>query len=177
MNKYFLAIVSILIVLQSLHVFDEMFNLNIKKNVAYPILNKNTENKNENLLNEINTDQPISKNENKLALNIDELVKNANFNNGIKVSKQCSSCHDFSKKMKLRIGPPLFGIVNKKSASYENFKYSKAMSGYNKKWSEKNLYFFLENPRKHIKGTNMLFKGVKKTEDRIDLILYLKSLK
>ena len=42
-------------------------------------------------------------------------------------------------------------------------------------WTEENLFTYLENPKKFIKGTTMVFDGLKKEADRKDLIAFLKS--
>ena len=44
-------------------------------------------------------------------------------------------------------------------------------------WSKEELFFFLEKPKDYIKGTKMVYKGLVKTSDRVDLITYLESLK
>ena len=61
------------------------------------------------------------------------------------------------------------------SGTTEGFAYSKANKEKAVVWSEAELYDYLLNPKKYIPGTKMVFAGLKKPQDRTDLIAYLKS--
>ena len=87
------------------------------------------------------------------------------------------ACHSFDNSLKIKVGPPLWGIVNRDAAKIEEFKYSEALTNFQKKWSRNELFLFLEKPKDYIKGTKMIYKGLKKSTDRADLISYLESLK
>lgn len=42
-------------------------------------------------------------------------------------------------------------------------------------WNENTLFEYLENPKKFIPGTKMVFAGIKKVDERKNLIAYLKN--
>ena len=91
---------------------------------------------------------------------------------GEKVFKRCVSCHSFTKT---KIGPPLGNIFDKKAGSVIGFKYSKPMKSSDIIWNDCTLDKFLKKPRKHIKGTKMMFSGLKKKSHREAVIKYLKE--
>lgn len=62
----------------------------------------------------------------------------------------------------------VFGIT-------EGFSYSAANKNKGVIWSENILYDYLLNLKKYILGMKMVFVGLKKLEDCVDLIAYLKE--
>ncbi|MCC6925536.1 MAG: cytochrome c family protein, partial [Novosphingobium sp.] len=56
------------------------------------------------------------------------------------------------------------------------FTYSPALQGAKLTWDEQTLSAYLENPQAFVKGNKMAFAGLKKPEDRADLIAYLSTL-
>lgn len=94
---------------------------------------------------------------------------------GEKVFKKCKACHMVGEGAKSRVGPALndiFGMV----AGTQDFKYSKALVAKGEEglvWTEETVGEYLEKPRAYIKGTKMSFAGLKKEEDREDVIAYL----
>jgi cytochrome c len=94
---------------------------------------------------------------------------------GEQVFKKCSACHIAAKGGKNLIGPALYGIVGRQSASAPDYAYSSAFQAYGKKWTFEELNAFLLKPQAYIKGTKMAFAGIKKDKDRASVILYLNS--
>jgi cytochrome c len=97
---------------------------------------------------------------------------------GEKVFKKCMACHAVSGPTN-KIGPHLVGIVNRPVAAAEGFTYSDAMKEYasGKVWDETALNSYLENPKAVVPKTKMAFAGLKKPEDRADLIAFLLTIK
>ena len=95
---------------------------------------------------------------------------------GAKLFRKCKSCHTTKKGGKNGIGPNLWGVVGRARASGSGFKFSEALKGKAGKWSLSELDVFLASPKKFAKGTSMNFRGIKKNEDRADLLAYLYSL-
>ena len=91
---------------------------------------------------------------------------------GEKVFKRCVSCHSFTKT---KICPPLGKIFDKKAGSVIGFKYSKPMKSSDIIWNDCTLDNFLKKPRKYMKGTKMMFSGLKKKSHREAVIKYLKE--
>ncbi|XP_076161948.1 cytochrome c [Ptiloglossa arizonensis] len=91
--------------------------------------------------------------------------------------KMCKMCHTTGENEKHRIGPNLHGIMGKTCGTTPGFKYTESMKKKGVKWDETTLNEYLEFPRKFIPGTKMVFNGIRKIEDRRDIIAYLASLK
>ncbi len=108
---------------------------------------------------------------------IDGLMATANVENGQKLSRACAACHTFDKGGPNRVGPGLFGIVGYPQAGHEGFAYSEALKALKGKWTEAELNKWLFNPKAYAPANKMAFAGIAKTQDRADLIAYLKSLK
>jgi cytochrome c len=90
--------------------------------------------------------------------------------------KKCALCHT-TETGKNKIGPSLFGIVGRKSATVENFSYSEAMKKFDHSWDEGTLDEYLADPRATVPGTKMIFLGIKDKAERDDVIAYLETLK
>ena len=97
---------------------------------------------------------------------------------GEAVFAKCKSCHVADAGNANGTGPGLHAVVGRKPGSHPGFAYSTGMTEFSGKqavWDYDHLYEFLKGPQKYISGTKMSFVGLKKPEDRVAVIAYLKS--
>ncbi len=89
--------------------------------------------------------------------------------------RNCRSCHALEPGNH-GTGPALHGVVNRPVAFYDDFNYSGALVAVAETWTPENLNLFLENPKSYAPGTAMGYNGMRKIEDRANLIAYLESI-
>src|SRR6201999_855557 len=94
---------------------------------------------------------------------------------GKAISAKGEACHDTSSAKTTKIGPELYGVVDRPRASIAGFSYSGAMKGKGGTWTYDELFKFLKSPGAYIPGTKMSFAGDSKVDDRINLIAFLRS--
>ncbi|MBI1246031.1 MAG: c-type cytochrome [Alphaproteobacteria bacterium] len=104
------------------------------------------------------------------------MLASANADAGKAVTKNCASCHTFDKGGKNGVGPNLWGIVGNKRAHAEGFGYSQAMQSAGGTWDYEHINQFVANPKGAVPGTRMAFAGLRRAEDRANLIAYLRTL-
>ena len=94
---------------------------------------------------------------------------------GEKIFRKCKACHTLAAEEKHKIGPNLYGLFERKSGAAEGFRYSDAMKQAGIVWNEATLDKYLASPKDAIPGNKMAFAGLKKPEERADVIAYLKA--
>lgn len=105
------------------------------------------------------------------------MMKTADLDRGAKIFKKCASCHGIEKGGAAKVGPNLFGIVGKKKAVFMGFSYSEAMKAKGGIWDIESINTFIAKPKDFVVGTKMAFPGLKKPQDRADVILFLEKQK
>lgn len=97
---------------------------------------------------------------------------------GAKVFNKCKACHVADAETN-RVGPYLKGVIGRKIASVADYKYSDSMKEFGAArdaWDDATFLEYIENPKKDVPKTKMAFAGIKKEEDRQDLLAYLKTM-
>lgn len=92
---------------------------------------------------------------------------------GQKLFNKCLACHTYDKSNNHSAGPNLYGVVGRKVGLAEGFKFSPALRKSGDTWTEEHLDAFLQNPMGVYARSRMAFSGLKKPNDRADIICYL----
>jgi len=100
------------------------------------------------------------------------LAANADPEAGARVFSQCRSCHKIEDGQN-GIGPHLWGVVGRDIASVDGFTYSGSLESKEGAWTLEELSAFLTKPSAYAPGTNMVYNGLRKPEDRVNVIAYL----
>jgi cytochrome c len=96
---------------------------------------------------------------------------------GEKVFRKCKACHVVDSATN-RVGPSLQNIIGRTAGTVEGFKYSPAMTAAGEgglTWTEENIDKYLADPKGFVEKNKMAFVGVKKENERADVIAYLKT--
>lgn len=104
-----------------------------------------------------------------------DLLAAADIDKGAKVFKKCSACHKMEDGAN-STGPYLYGVVGRAIGGANGFGYSTTMGGMGGDWTPEELDAFLTKPSAYASGTSMSFAGLKKPQDRANVIAYLDSL-
>jgi cytochrome c len=98
----------------------------------------------------------------------------ADLANGKQVFQACAACHTEKPDA---LGPSLKGVVGRKSAALDDFRYSGPLRRANLTWDEATLKQFLADPQAKVPGTRMPFGGLGDSKDVDDVVSYLETLK
>jgi len=104
-----------------------------------------------------------------------DIYATADVDKGARVFRKCSACHKLEAGANIT-GPYLFGVVDRPIGAAEGFGYSSAMASHGGEWTPEALNEFLEKPSAYVSGTSMAFSGLRKVEDRANVIAYLDSI-
>jgi cytochrome c len=98
----------------------------------------------------------------------------ADANHGKVLFETCAACHADRADA---LGPSLRGVVGRRSASLDGFRYSNPMKRANLVWDEDNLRAYISDPQGKVKGNRMPYGGMSDPKDVDDVVAYLETLK
>ena len=158
-NKILGLVLGTALFLQTIHIVDAMF---LPAKVAKPSSEAAA----------VKEEQPPAAD----AQAFDSLLASASAERGAQVAKQCQICHNVEEGKGPKIGPDLYGVVDRPVASEPGFNYTAALKAKGGKWTFAALNKWLTDPRADVRGTSMTFAGLPREKQRADVIAYLVTL-
>jgi cytochrome c len=157
-NKILGLVLGTALFLQTIHIVDAMF---LPPKVAKPSSEA-----------AVKEEQPPAAD----AQAFDSLLASASAERGAQIAKQCQACHNVEEGKGPKIGPDLYGVVDRPVASEPGFNYTAALKAKGGKWTFAALNKWLTDPRADVRGTSMTFAGLPREKQRADVIAYLDTL-
>ena len=103
------------------------------------------------------------------------LLAKADVDHGAQIARQCMACHNFAKGGPNMVGPNLWGVVGGPHDHKADYSYSDAMKKFPGNWDYEEINNFIDHPQVYVPGTKMGFAGLKKAQDRADVIAWLRQ--
>ena len=93
---------------------------------------------------------------------------------GEKLFEECRACHATEAGVN-GVGPDLHGVIGRKAAALDNFRYSPALKKSGITWSRQVLDAYIMDPQKAVPANRMPYGGMPEARDRADLIDYVQQ--
>src|SRR5690348_16562346 len=94
---------------------------------------------------------------------------------GEKKFEDCAACHSLTAGEN-GVGPSLAGVIGRKAATLDDYRYSPALKRSNIVWSPQTLETFIADPQKAVPANRMPYAGMTNAGERADLIAYLQKM-
>lgn len=86
----------------------------------------------------------------------------------------CHNCHSLHVGVN-KVGPSLWHVIGRPSASVPGFIYSDALRSLHTDWTVAAVDNYLTSPRGKVHGAQMYFRGLKNPAERANVIAYLQN--
>ena len=104
------------------------------------------------------------------------LSSEGNAEKGRRLFNRCKACHNLTAAKRPKMGPNLDNVFGRTAGTSESFsRYSKALQDAGFVWTEEKLDQWLAQPKTFLPGNKMAFAGLRKPQDRKDLMAYLRE--
>jgi cytochrome c len=110
-----------------------------------------------------------------LAMSLASTAEAADAAKGKQLFQKCAECHSDT-GVSTDVGPSLKGVIGRKAASLDDFRYSAAMKRSGITWDDASLKEYIANPQEKVRGNRMPFSGFAGPGDVDDIIAYLMTL-
>jgi len=97
---------------------------------------------------------------------------------GARVFNTCRACHTINEGGRAGVGPNLWGIVGRRAASVEGFRYSanfRTLGEAGHIWTEENIRRYITNPKDVAPQGIMAYPGLRNEQQMNDLMAYLNA--
>ena len=102
------------------------------------------------------------------------MLANADPSRGERAFKgKCATCHTIEQGGANGTGPNLYNVMGAAKAAHDGFSYSSALDGMEGDWTYANMNDWLYNPSSYVRGTSMAFAGLRRDDERVNVIAYL----
>lgn len=93
---------------------------------------------------------------------------------GEKLYEECVACHSKDRGAH-GVGPALHGVIGRKAAVLDDFRYSPALKRSGITWDTKSLESYIADPQMAVPANRMPYAGMPDARDRADLIAYIQA--
>ncbi len=137
MNKIIVSILFAIIIIVGINIItDKIYYVKKPEKSAYQVSSISSSGSNESTENSEENSGDIM-----------ALFASVSSADGEKIFKKCAACHSISKGGKNKIGPALYNVLSRQAGTLPEYKYSKVMIAFAKKWTPHDMDGFLEKPK------------------------------